>query len=80
MNILQKSAAILAQACKGSPITSTIVVILFFFAFNFLEAAIEKIYIGKPFAHVLDPIFVACFIAYAAYAVYYCAVYNSSIR
>lgn len=74
---IEKSALILAQAAKGNPVVTTLTVILYMFVFNLVEASIEKSIFGERFAHWLDPIFMAAFMAYAAYSVWACAVYNS---
>jgi succinate dehydrogenase/fumarate reductase cytochrome b subunit len=67
----------LAKSANGNPVITTVVIILFYLFFNILEAIIEKLIFGERFEHWLDPIFVAGFIAYAAYAVMTCAVFNS---
>lgn len=77
MNILQKSALTLAEASGGNPIITTVVVVLFFVMFNFLMAVAEKVWFGEAFTHLIDPIIVIVFISYAAYAVYFCAVFNA---
>lgn len=78
MNKLQKGTLALARASKGNPVVSTATVILFFLMFNILEASIEKIIFGERFEHWLDPMFMVCFIAYAAYSVWWCAALNTS--
>ena len=80
MNKFQAATFRLAQACDGSPVSSTIVVMLFFIGFNRFEMSIETMIAGKPFHHFLDPVFALAFMAYAAYAVYYCAIFNSTKR
>ena len=80
MNIIQRATYRLAQACDGSPVTSTIVVMLFYVAFNFVEANIEVLIFGEMFAHFLDPVFALAGIGYAAYSVYWCAVFNEANR
>ena len=75
--IIERSALALAGASNGSPITTTIVVLLFYLFFNLLEAMLEKLIYGERFEHWLDPIFITVFIAYSAYAVYACALHNS---
>ncbi len=77
MNKIQQATYRLAQACEGSPISTTVVVMLFFVMFNVLEATVEKLVFGERFEHFLDPIFGLAFIGYSAYAVYWCAVFNS---
>lgn len=78
MNKIQLATYRLAQACDGNPISSTIVVMLFFVMFNFFEAGVEIALYGKRFEHALDAVFALAFMAYSAYAVYWCAVFNST--
>ena len=77
MNQLQKSATILAASCDGSPIATTIVVCIYYIMFNVIEATIETLIWGSRFTHWLDVPFQLIAIIYSAYAVYYCAAYNS---
>lgn len=77
MKYLEKSVLVLARAAGGSPITTTIVVFLFYIQFNLLEASLEKLIFGARFEHWLDPLFCGVFIAYSAYAVWGCALHNS---
>lgn len=76
--MIHKSAMTLAASADGSPVSTTIVVLLFYLMFTILEAGTEKLIFGERFAHWLDPLFASAFIAYAAYAVYACALYNSA--
>lgn len=78
MNQIQQSTYRLAQACDGNPVSSTIVVMLFFVMFNFVEAGVEIALFGKRFEHAIDAVFALMFMAYSAYAVYWCAVFNST--
>ena len=78
MNKIQQATLKLAQACEGSPVSTTVVVMLFFIGFNTVEASIERLIFGERFEHFLDPVFALVFIGYAAYAVYWCAVFNST--
>lgn len=78
MNKLQKLTLALAKASDGNPIISTATVMLFFVMFNVLEANLEKLIFGQCFEHWLDPFFIMAFIAYSAYAVWWCAVFNGS--
>lgn len=78
MNKIQQATYRLAQACDGSPVSSTIVVMLFFVMFNFVEAGVEIALFGNRFEHALDAVFALAFMAYSAYAVYWCAVFNST--
>lgn len=75
--VIERSALTLAGASGGSPVTATVVVLLFYLFFNLLEATLEKLIFGDRVEHWLDPIFIAAFIAYAAYAVYACALHNA---
>ncbi len=77
MKYIKMSAKYLAQSAEGNPIITTCVVFLFYLLFSLFEAAVEVLVFGERFEHWLDPLFVGCFIAYSAYAVYACAVYNS---
>ena len=78
MTQLQKMTLALAKASNGNPVISTATVMLFFVMFNMLEAGIEKLIFGERFEHWLDPFFMLAFIAYSAYAVWWCAVFNGS--
>ena len=78
MNKIQTATYRLAQACDGNPVSSTVVVMLFFVMFNFVEAGVEIALFGKRFEHALDAVFALAFMAYSAYAVYWCAVFNST--
>lgn len=78
MNKIQHATFRLAQACDGSPVPSTLVVMLFFVMFSFVEAGVEIALFGKRFEHALDAVFALAFMAYSAYAVYWCAVFNST--
>ena len=77
MNQLQRATMRLAQASNGNPVTSAAVVILFYLMFSFVEVRIEKAIFGKSFEHPLDAVFSIAFMAYAAYSVYWCALFNS---
>lgn len=77
--MISTSAGHLASAAKGDPVLATIVVILFYLLFTAFETTVERAAFGKSFPHLLDPIFAGFFIAYAAYAVYACAVYNTAV-
>lgn len=78
MNKLETITLTLARASNGNPVISTATILLFFVMFNLLEAAIETMVFGSRFEHWLDPIFIMAFIAYSAYAVWWCAIYNES--
>lgn len=76
-NLMQKWTYILANSCKGNPILTTCTIMLFYVMFNMVEAQIERLIFGERFEHWLDIVFQLCAIAYAAYAVYWCALYNN---
>lgn len=78
MNVLQRATCRLAQASDGNPVTSTLVVIMFYVMFSLVEANIEKAVFGSRFEHPLDAVFSVAFMAYASYAVYWCALFNST--
>ena len=78
MKKLQKITYALAKACDGNPVLSTTTVMLFYVMFNIFEAGIEKLIFGERFEHWLDPMFQLSFIAYSAYAVWWCALFNGS--
>lgn len=77
MGKLHDSTMALASASKGNPAISTATVILFYFLFNTVEAGIESLIFGKRFPHLLDAVFGIGFIAYAAYSVWACAIWNT---
>lgn len=77
MKPIRESVLALAAASHGNPIVSSVTVITFYVMFSFLEASAEKLIFGHRFEHWLDPIFIIAFMAYAAYSVYGCAIYNS---
>ena len=77
MNYIKKSAAVLAIAAEGSPVATTIVVMLFSSLFHFLECTLEVVIWGERFVHFLDPILICAYIAYSACAVLACATYNT---
>ena len=78
MNKIQHATFRLAQSCDGNPVYSTLIVMLFFLMFNVVEATVEALIFGEPFKHFLDVVFQLAFIGYAAYAVYWCAVFNGA--
>ena len=80
MTLIQQSAMTLAQAAGGNPIITTIVVVIFYFMVNALEVQIETLFFGERTPHWLDPVIIAAFIAYAAYAEWACAIINTHQR
>jgi hypothetical protein len=79
MNPITRSATILAVASEGNPIISTVVVVFFTLGINALFGTIETLMTGNRFDHVGDIVLLVSAIAYAAYAVYQCAIYNSGL-
>jgi len=77
MNTLQAATLALVKASNGNPVLTTATVMLFWIMFNIFEAELEKLIFGERFAHWADPFFTLAFIAYAAYAVYCCAIVNT---
>jgi hypothetical protein len=73
MKLITKTTLYLCKACDESPIFTTVMIFLAMVFFNMLEALVEKLIFGERFEHWLDPLFMGCFIAWAAYAVYLCA-------
>lgn len=77
MNLIHQSAMTIAAASKGNPVTATLTVILFVLGLQFISMTLEKLVWGGPFEHWLDVVMLAASVAYAAYVVYACAIYNS---
>lgn len=75
---VQKATYILAKSCNGCPVMTTLVIMLFYVMFNVFEASVEVLFFGKRFEHILDLLFQLAAIAYSAYAVYWCAIFNSN--
>lgn len=78
MKKLQNMTYSLAKASNGNPVISTATVMLFYVMFNLLEVSLETLIFGERFHHWLDPLFQLAFIAYSAYAVWWCAVFNGT--
>ena len=78
MNIFEKATMALVRASDGNPFITTATILLFFFMFNLAEGQIEKLIFGERFEHWLDPIFITLFICYSAYAVWWCAIFNTA--
>jgi hypothetical protein len=78
MELIRESAMTLAASADGNPVIATLVVMLFALMFGLVEATVEELVWGERFEHWLDPIFMCAFIAYAAYAVWACAVFNTA--
>jgi len=77
MNLIHESAMTVASAAQGNPVIATIVVIMFVLGIQMLEATVEQLIWGKRFEHWLDVVIISGSIAYAAYVVYACALFNS---
>ena len=77
VNYLYRSGQYLATASQGNPVTSTATVMLFYCIFVVIEATVESLLFGERFEHWLDVIFQIMFMAYSAYSVYACALFNS---
>lgn len=78
MNLIHQSAMTIAAASKGNPVTATFTVILFVLGLQFISATAERLIWGERFEHWLDVVMLAASVAYAAYVVYACALYNSA--
>lgn len=77
MNIIHESAMTIARSAGGNPVTATLVVILFALGIQVIEATIERLIWGERFEHWLDVVILVATIAYAAYVIYACALFNS---
>lgn len=77
MNLIRKSAAVVAESAAGNPVFAVLVVILFYIMLNIVMSSVERLVFGERFEHYLDPLIGCIFIAYAAHVVYACAVFNS---
>jgi len=78
MNRFEKATMALVRASDGNPVITTATILLFFVMFNLAEGQIEKLIFGERFEHWLDPLFMLGFIAYSAYAVWWCAIFNTA--
>lgn len=76
VNILEESALTIVRSTGANPVTSIIVVMLFYIMVNITEGQIEKLIFGERFEHWGDPIIALLFIAYSAYTVWFCAAYQ----
>lgn len=77
MNAIHESAMTIARAAQGNPVLATFVVIMFALGIQVLEATVEQLVWGERFEHWLDVVVISGSIAYAAYVVYACALFNS---
>lgn len=77
IELIEKSAKILAESANGNPIVTTILIFFMYCGFNSLEVLVEKLLFGERFEHWLDVVFIGAFISYSAYVVYACALFNS---
>ena len=77
MNYIKNAFKVLSSSTDGSPVSSVLVVMLFYVFFNILEASIETLIWGDRFDHILDPFFIIAFMGMSAYSVYACAEHNT---
>ena len=77
MNKFEKGTMVLVRASSGNPVLSTATILLFYVMFNLVLAGVEILIFGERFEHWLDPIFAMLFMAYSAYAVLWCAIFNT---
>jgi len=77
-NRFEKATMSLVRASSGNPVITTATILLFYVMFNTAEALIEKLIFGERFEHWLDPIFIMLFMCYSAYAVWWCAIFNTA--
>ena len=73
MKFLYRMAQRIAISSEGNPVIAVITVILFWLAFNVIEAAVETLIFGDRFVHWIDPLAGIAFISYAAWCVWICA-------
>ncbi len=74
---IKESAMELAVASEGNPVSTTIVVMLFYLFSYIAYCNIKTLIWGDSATHWIDPFFTFAFIAYAAYCVYACACVNT---
>lgn len=67
------AARLFARACDHNPLSCSVTLFIYFLMFNMMEAVIEKLLFGEPFAHALDIFFAACFIAFGVCSIWFCA-------
>lgn len=79
MSILSSLVEIHVRACKGDPINSTVLGIVFYFLFNLFEAMIEELLFGERFLNWLDPIFLLLFTIYIGICIWRCQYYSDDI-
>ena len=77
MNKFDKGTMALVRASSGNPVISTATILLFYVMFNLVLASVESLIFGQRFEHWLDPIFATLFMVYSAYAVWWCAIFNT---
>ena len=75
--LIERAARTIAESSEGSPIISTMLVMLFYVMFAVLEVSVERLIWGERFEHWLDPVFILAFIGFASYCVAACAKYNA---
>jgi len=77
MNMMKMATLKLATACDGSPLLTTVVVMLFYVMINAAEALVETLIFGAPFEHWGDVVISCAAIGYSGYAIWCCAIYNT---
>ena len=77
MKIMERATMKLATACDGSPLLTTVIVMLFYVLVNATEALLETLIFGAPFEHWFDVAISCAAIGYAGYAIHCCAIYNT---
>jgi len=77
LNIIHESAMTIARSAGGNPVTATFVVILFVLGIQMVSVTVERLIWGERFEHWVDVVILVASIAYSAYVVYACALFNS---
>ena len=77
MKTIKEITQILVLACGSNPLVVISSIFMFFVAFTFIEAQIERLWFGVRFEHFLDPVFSIIFSVWGIYGVYLCAVMKS---
>lgn len=73
IDMIVNASNVVARAAGGNPVLSTLTILIFYLAFNMLEAMVEKLIFGERFEHWLDPLFILVFIGFAAMTVWSCS-------
>ena len=80
IRLIKNSVCRLVIASEGNPLMALLVIALFVIGINTLEVVIENLIWGNRFEHWLDIVILICAIAYGAYTVEVCAIYNANIK